>query len=60
MNEENNINEYVVREHLDKKLNEQTQILLDGIDLTLVKHLTETKKYLKEKLKASINAIKKV
>jgi putative N-acetylmannosamine-6-phosphate epimerase len=39
--EENNKNNYVTEEHLDKRLNEQTQVIIEAVDSVLNKRLSE-------------------
>ena len=56
MDEKNNKN-YITEEYLDKRLTENNQVLLEAIDSMIARHLAETKKYLKEKLRIKIRAI---
>lgn len=51
MNEENNKAKYVTEEYLDKRLTENTHVLLNAMDSILTKRLTEVK----EDLRIDIN-----
>jgi len=55
--EESNKNKYVTEEYLDKRLADNSQLLLGAIYSVLAKRLTEIKEDLKEKLGFEIKAI---
>lgn len=53
MTEENNKNKYVTEKHLDKRLEEQTQVILGAMDSILEKRLEG----IKEDLRKDINNV---
>ena len=60
MNEENKKSNYITEEHLDKRFEEQTQVIIGAVDLIVSKRIKEIKDELKEvkdELKEDINNV---